>query len=208
MTPLGMRRYLSFESVGTLVYALVVLGAFFVAAAPVTTNDLFWHVETGAHLWSVGNFPDRDVFSYTATDQPWFLHEWLTQVTFYGLHELGGMHLLRLFTGLMAIAILGVVWRFSRRMLGGRLPAAIAVIGFAILATDRFQTRPSLFSILFFTGFMRLLRQPSWPVAPARRSARHRHDLGLDQLPLGRAPRLRGLRRVHPRDATPQSTRW
>ena len=72
---------------------------------PVTTNDLFWHIKTGEHLWNTGGFSSRDVFSYTTEDLAWIQHEWLSQLIFYGLHELGGFTLLRLFTGVAALLI-------------------------------------------------------------------------------------------------------
>ncbi len=139
---------------GRVIFVVTAALGCLVAAGPVTTNDLFWHIKTGELLWTGGVFPERDVFSYTATDLPWFLHEWLTQLLFYGLHELGGLTLLRLFTGLMAVAILFVVWRLANRLLPGSTAAVVVLLAFAILATDRFQTRPTLFSMLFFLGFV------------------------------------------------------
>jgi hypothetical protein len=54
------------------------------AAGPVTTNDVYWHLETGELLARAGGFPARDPFSFTATYQLWYLNEWLTQQLFYG----------------------------------------------------------------------------------------------------------------------------
>ena len=114
---------------------------------PVTTNDLFWHIKTGEHLWNTGGFSSRDVFSYTTEDLAWIQHEWLSQLIFYGLHELGGFTLLRLFAGVAALLIGWLIYILVRRELGSELPAAILVVVFAVLATERFQTRPTLFSM-------------------------------------------------------------
>ena len=120
------------------------------ASAPVTTNDLFWHINTGEHLLAAGEFPERDVFSYTAGHLEWNLHEWLTQVVFYGLYKTGGFPLLRLLTGLLSVGILLGVFHLARRQTRHDLPALLAVMAFAVLGTTRFQTRPTLFTMALF----------------------------------------------------------
>lgn len=120
------------------------------ASGPVTTNDVFWHVKTGEHLWQTGTLPDRDVFSYTTTDLDWVLHEWLAQLAFFGLHELGGFYLLRGFTGAMALLILFLVYRFAKHHVKNPVAVAVVVLLFAILGTTRLQARPTLFSMALF----------------------------------------------------------
>ena len=131
---------------------------------PVTTNDLFWHIKTGEHIWKTGGFSNVDVFSYTTADLTWVQHEWLSQLIFYGLHELGGFPLLKIFTGAAAVLIGWLVYAMARRELGAELPAAVLVVAFAILATERFQTRPTLFSMVCFTTMVSWLsgRQGVW----------------------------------------------
>ena len=136
------------------------------AAGPVTTNDLFWHVKTGEHLWRVGGFPERDVFSYTTDGLEWVLHEWLTQLIFFGLHETGGFPLLRVFTGIFAAVALWQVLTFARRHLADRGLVVVVCLAFAGLAANRFQTRPTLFSmalLLFEIGWLLRLRPPFGP---------------------------------------------
>ncbi len=137
-----------------IAFAVIAVLGFLAAVGPVTTNDLFWHVATGEHLYRLREFPALDVFSYTANDLPWFLHEWLTQVIFFGLHELGGLHALRLFTGLMSVAILFLVWRTAKQHLTNPVAGVVVLLAFAVLGTCRFQARPTLFSIAFFLGLI------------------------------------------------------
>lgn len=128
---------------------LVLAVLFAYAAGPVTTNDLFWHVKTGEVLWqSGGAFPSVDPFSYTASERPWFLHEWLTQVVFYGVAQLGDLYALRILTGLLAVAIALAVYRFWRRELGTATWALLGIGVFLVLGANRLQTRPTLFTIL------------------------------------------------------------
>ena len=133
--------------IGWWLLAIVCCLVYLHASAPVTSNDLFWQIETGEHLVQVGEFPERDVFSYTADQLDWHVHEWLTQVLFYGLHQVGGFPVLRLLTGLMAVAILLMVFHLARTEIGHSLPAALVVMAFALLGTTRLQTQPTLFSM-------------------------------------------------------------
>lgn len=142
----------------------IVLALVFVhAAAPVSTNDLYWHVNTGLLLWETGGFPHVDPFSYTATEQTWYLHEWLTQALFAGVWQLGGMHALRLLTGVLAVLCLLAVGRLYRRELGAGAWVCCGMLVFLVLGASRLQARPTLFSILFLCGFVYQLTRPCVP---------------------------------------------
>jgi hypothetical protein len=128
--------------------AVAVLALLLAAGAPVFTNDVFWHVATGRHLFEHGLARQPDPFSFTAAGQPWFLHEWLTQVLFAAVHGLGGLTALRLLTAAFAAALVVGVARIGRRELRGRLGAALAVLMFLATAHARIQTRPTLLTML------------------------------------------------------------
>jgi hypothetical protein len=157
---------------GWWLLAIVCCLAYLHASAPVSSNDLFWQIKTGEHLVQVGEFPERDVFSYTADRQDWHVNEWLSHVLFFGLHQVGGFPVLRLLTGLMAVAILLMVFHLARREIGHSLPAALVVMAFALLGTARLQTHPSLFTMaLLLWLIIWLTRQPAtWQL---------RHAMGM-----------------------------
>jgi hypothetical protein len=130
------------------------------AGAPVFTNDVFWHVATGAHLVETGGFPERDPFSYTTQGKPWILHEWLSQIVFWAVHAGGGWLAIRALTALLSAAIVLVVFRMFRRELGHALWGAAGALLFVLLGADRLQARPTLFTILATQALVdRLLRR-------------------------------------------------
>ncbi|MCB9868393.1 MAG: hypothetical protein H6837_00970 [Planctomycetes bacterium] len=178
-------------AVRVLPWAIALLVAVW-AGAPITTNDLFWHVKTGEHLWSVGAFPDRDPFSFTTARLPWVLHEWLTQLLFAGLHALGGLGLLRALTAAMALVIFGLFLRLARRRLGSPWLVAPTVLAFALLVACRMQTRPTLWSIALILVLVDWLsgKRGPWRVRDAIALVSlvvvwvNLHSVGLVALPL------------------------
>jgi hypothetical protein len=131
------------------------------AAGPMFTNDAFWHVNTGRHILQHG-FGGPDPFSFTAVAQPWFQHEWLTQVVFALVHDgLFGMYGLRALTALSALVLVLLVHRLAHRLLPA--PAAGAGVAlFLLLGAVRLQTRPELFTIGCALGLLLLFTRP-WP---------------------------------------------
>ena len=47
---------------------------------PLADYDLWGYLAFGRALWETGQFPYRDLFSYTPTKPLWVYHEWLTGV--------------------------------------------------------------------------------------------------------------------------------
>jgi hypothetical protein len=159
---MGMRRHLMSLARRPIALAfgvLAIMVALF-AGAPVFTNDVFWHIATGDHLLATFDFAGADPFSYTASERPWFLHEWLTQVTFAGIFALGGWPGIRAATAALAVTILGLVfWMFRRELRSDQWGLAGALL-FLVLGADRLQARPTLFSIaLTLLLCMHLLRR-------------------------------------------------
>lgn len=138
-----------------LILAVVLAAIAAHAGAPVTTNDVYWHIKTGEHLWQGGElFPTQDPFSYTASERPWFLHEWLTQLLFYGTWSAGGLWAIRLLTAGLALAIATAVWRTWRRELASPAWGLVGIGVFLLLGVERLQARPTLFTILATVGLV------------------------------------------------------
>jgi hypothetical protein len=84
--------------------ALATPGGLFLAATlalcalPVTSAirdpDFWWHLRTGQLIADRHALLTTDPFTYTASGHPWTMHEWLTEVSFAGLHHLGGLGLI------------------------------------------------------------------------------------------------------------------
>ncbi len=86
--------------------ALVVLLALllYVAAGPLTTNDLWWHLRHGEAFATQGLWPAADPCLHTAENPP-TPHQWLFAVTAFGVEQGLGLHGLRI---LHAVLLLGV----------------------------------------------------------------------------------------------------
>lgn len=58
-------------------------------------NDTWWHLRAGREMVKTGGILATEVFSHTAYGtRIYHNHEWLSQLVFYGLHEIGGAVLL------------------------------------------------------------------------------------------------------------------
>lgn len=113
--------------------------------------DLWGYMAFGRLFWQSPKFPYQDVFSYTATLNPWVYHEWLTGVLFYPLYQaLGapGMQVLKYGLGL---ATMGLVYLTARVRGAHPLPAAIFVVIISAAASQLYNpVRAQVFTFFFF----------------------------------------------------------
>ena len=142
--------------------ALLVLG---LAARPVATDDLWWHLALGEVYADQGLSVPEDPLFHTAPGQPTVPHEWLFQVGVHGVERLTGFPGLRLLhAGLVSIV---VVWSFllMRRASGSTALAACALTVWLALSWYRLiQLRPELVSLVAILGITSLLfTRPATP---------------------------------------------
>src|SRR5665213_3636122 len=98
-------------SIAGLAVICTLLTIFALGARPVTDPDFWWHLASGKYMVTNHLIPRRDVFSLTARDHRWIMHEWLTELLFYGGWVLGGARLLGLATGLVIALTFWVLFR-------------------------------------------------------------------------------------------------
>jgi len=53
--------------------------------------DVGWHIRTGEYILDHHAVPYHDLYSFSKPDAPWYAWEWLTDVTYGGLHRLAGL---------------------------------------------------------------------------------------------------------------------
>jgi len=116
---------------------------------PVTDNDIWWHLRTGAWVVKHGSVPPTDQFSAYGQDKPWVAYSWLFEILVYGAYEalgLTGLLLVRL--GIAAV-VLVAIHRFilSREPHFVRATFLTALAFFALVPL--LNERPWLFTILF-----------------------------------------------------------
>ncbi|MGC9947032.1 MAG: hypothetical protein ABSF64_11750 [Bryobacteraceae bacterium] len=122
-------------------------------------GDTGWHVRTGEWIMSHGRVPDKDLYSFTKTGQPWFAWEWLWDVIFAWLHQHWGMAAVVVGSALVIALTSALVFRLAFRK-GGNPLIAIALTFLAVASSSiHFLARPHLFTLLFTVVFYTILER-------------------------------------------------
>jgi hypothetical protein len=146
-------------------FALLVVALTF---TPLTNNDIFLHLKTGAIVLGTGRVPHVDDYSALAHGRPYIAHEWLAAVAFRLIeiasagHPFEGLVVAKVLLSLLIATALASAARFEGAEDLVTLPCLALVM---ILAAARVQERPHLFAWLLMASYLLLL---------ARRSARRR----------------------------------
>jgi len=118
--------------------------------------DLWWHLRSGEYVVEFG-IPDHDPgFSFTAADQKWFMHEWLSDVVVYLIHQSVGLWGLSLvFAAVVAVTFALMYWTSVGR------PYLAGFIAFwGLVATAPFvNARPQMLNILFAAAFVTIVER-------------------------------------------------
>jgi len=121
------------------------------AATEIRTFDLGYHLATGKRVWSEGQIPQTDRFSYTSDGSEWPLHQAVPALSFFLIHRAIGFQGLWLFKIALVVLIFSIVFRTAARNLQGTLgQGELLIIMVLVMAACRlrFMIRPFLFSAL------------------------------------------------------------
>lgn len=128
-------------------------------AAGILEGDTGWHVRTGQWIREHGRVPDKDLFSFTKSGEPWFAWEWLWDLIFGWLHLHYGMEAVILGSVLVLCCVSVLVFRLVARS-GANRPVAVAVTILGMTAsTVHWWARPHLFTLLFLVIFYSILER-------------------------------------------------
>lgn len=142
------------------VVLLVLSIGFHLLAPNLADPDLWGHVRFGRDILAAGVIPRVDPYSYLSVGHEWINHEWMAELTFGSLYEVGGPGALVAFKMFVALAIVGIVYRAL--VAGGLDPlrAGLGVAGVAFLLRPGLLTvRPHMFTYLFFAGVLFVLER-------------------------------------------------
>lgn len=137
-----------------LLLALLLAGFGWALAVPIWDADFWWHLASGRWIWQAGALPDTDPFGVFDHANPIrsetvLKGQWLGQLLFYGLYQLGGSTaIVTLRVGLLLASLLLLHDRLRRAGIGfaGSL-AALALVGLCLQGFT--GERPQLLSIFF-----------------------------------------------------------
>ena len=110
-------------------------------------TDTWTILAAGRWIVDHRSVPATDTLSYTVTDHRWINVQWLFDVVFYLLHQLGGPTLLILASALVYGVAVALMMRNIRLWLG---PLAATLLGLVVvvISQERFAIRPEMMSYL------------------------------------------------------------
>jgi hypothetical protein len=123
-------------------------------------GDTGWHLRTGEWILAHGRVPDRDIFSFTRSGQPWFAWEWLWDVLFGWLHLHAGMAAVVLASSLVLALTFALLFRMARRSSDALVALALTLVA-AAGSAGHWLARPHLFTMLFTVIFYSILERTS-----------------------------------------------
>jgi hypothetical protein len=145
--------------IGWILPTLCLLLVASVTVYPQIACDLWWQLKTGELIWTNRAIPREDVFSHTATGQPWYVQEWLAELFFYGLYRFIGPEALIAYKMIGPLLAYGIVlWRCWLRCGSTALAAGVTALA-ALAVSPFFDIRPQLFTYLLFSASLLLLEQ-------------------------------------------------
>src|SRR5881398_667308 len=132
---------------------LLFTAIFSLAAVPPLDPDLWWHLANGRLIITTGSIPHVDLYSFSAADHPWVMHEWLSDLSMYLLYQVGGLPLLvALFAGVVGGSAICLYVLLRRSNLHPTLSAVLTLIG-ALAGSTAWGARPQLLNMLL-TGVL------------------------------------------------------
>lgn len=154
-----------------LARALVVPALVFIATA---TNrnyltDFWHHLARGRAMVEYGGIIPHEPFTYTIGGQSVRDPNWLTQLGFYALHQLGGLPLVVTVNSLLlAAALAGVVWLCQREWKSWTLSAGLGLVaaaGLWQLLIVRPQTVSLALFVILYAVLLAAQRNVRWLLA-------------------------------------------
>ncbi|MDD5018936.1 MAG: hypothetical protein PHH75_03415 [Candidatus Omnitrophica bacterium] len=120
--------------------------------------DIWLHLKTGEVIAKTGRVPLNDIFSFTISGKPWINHEWLFQLAGYASYRTGGADGLIVMQNIVVAATFLLLLFFGLRRTH---PVLVFIILYLtmLVVSYRFTVRPDIFSLLFLSLYMFILKE-------------------------------------------------
>ncbi len=138
-----------------LFVALFAIALFTMAVRETLDPDMWWHLRTGDYILQEG-LPRQDIFSFTVPDHAWITHEWLSQLSMWGVYRVGG------FPGSIVVFALLIAlsfWLIYTCSPGRPYLAAFVVLLAAFTSAIVWGARPQIFNLLFTAAFVHVVQR-------------------------------------------------
>lgn len=128
----------------------VMLSASLAALAVLTVRsrfndpDLWWHLRTGQIIWTGRSIPTTDLLSFTAGQQVWVPHEWLSQFGIYAVYRAGNYFGLMLLFCILTSVLLVIQYLSCWLYSGNGKVAFLGALVTWFFATTGLAIRPQL----------------------------------------------------------------
>ena len=146
------------KTLGALVIASVFSLIFIVSHRAIFDLDIWLHLKAGEYILQNKIIPTFDIFSFTLNSKPWVDHEWLFQALcslVYNKWSAEGLIMLQTYVILMSFFVLFLI---GRRQISSYLEVGVFLFVAAYACLSRFNIRPEIFSLFFFSLYLYLLR--------------------------------------------------
>jgi hypothetical protein len=152
------RAGLGLDAVFTALFALV---GWVAGSARFADNSFFWHLRTGEWILDHGRVPTHDVFSFTAPGTKWIAQSWLAEVAYGALDRTVGAFGIRVFVGLVGVAIAVLSYRLALRLCRARLRAAGITLVALVCVFSIWSERPLVLGLLCFVVLLWVVEVPT-----------------------------------------------
>lgn len=134
---------------------LIFIGLFvfllgFFALNQIADFDTFFHLKTGDYIWQNKIIPATDIFSFTAQNQSWITHYWLSDVIFsliFGVFN--NFWFLIIFVALISLITYFFILKKSFLRNSEFFSTLALIVPIFYLTMDLWVVRPQIFSFLF-----------------------------------------------------------
>lgn len=148
-----------------LLLFLLLLFSFLISFYQISDFDIWFHLETGEYILENRSIPAADPFSFTAQEEQWQIHDWLTAVIYYSIFCLFSFNGLIILNSLILAFTFLIIYKTALLYRPQKTEnpfyyylAFIITICAVLIARCRFVIRPFIFSYLFISIFLYIIR--------------------------------------------------
>jgi tetratricopeptide (TPR) repeat protein len=135
--------------------------------------DIWLHLKTGEYIVQNKIIPAKDLFSFVFQGKPWLNHSWIFQVLTYLVYNKWGADGLIFLESLLIALSFFILFLIGHAVTRSYLELGMLLVVTAFASLTRFNIRPDLFSVLFFSLYLYILslyidRKTIWLLVPVQ----------------------------------------